>query len=333
MFLDISNRSSQFDEDELDDRTMEAFINAFNAYKSPTKSRYSVRSLLKKEVITRTPTFPGSCVMSALAEKALERSISDISLSSADIDVWMSAPSSPLPKTDTVTLSLSPVSSPCTIVPPPSPPPSMTSDSSTEEKSEPETTPAINPVHHYRLQENFPPSPPRSITSLSEPRPDALPTPFEPESILNPSTASFKPLTPLSTVSFHPAPLSLSQCHPSTRKESLFTFLSQTAQTRLSTKSTLCLGCEYLVDGGPVEYPHHSFCAFKHDRLLGHSGGTFKCLQGKCGFETLFEGLLVEHCEEVHCFQGEAVGKGRAAWFGHLKRRDGGRWIGLGEWE
>lgn len=296
MFLNISTRSFQPDEDELDDRTMEAFINAFSAYKSPTRSRHFVRFLPNKEVMIRTPTFPGSSVVSALVEKALERSVSEISLSSADIKIWMSAP-----EIDTVRPLLSPISSPGTIGPPPSPPLSMTSDLDTEEESESETTSAINELNHYNQPQYFPSSPPHSIRSLCEPTMEPLPTIFGPGPSFNLCTNPSEPPNMIASAHSSPLPLPLPQNYLSARKQDLLTFLSQTHQTRLYAKSTLCLGCEYLVDGGPLEYPHHSFCAFKHDRLLGHSGGTFRCLQAKCGFETLFEGLLVEHCEEVHC--------------------------------
>lgn len=284
MFLDISSQYSQSDEDELDDRTIEAFINAFNAYKSPTRSRHSIRSLPRREGTTRTPTFPGSSVMSALAEKALERSISEISLSSADINIWMSAPSSPFPETDVATLSFPPVASPRTIVPPLSPPPSVTSDSGSESDSDSDH--AINSDPFHSQPRALPLSPPCSITSLSESPLEVPATASEYEPTPNPYTTSYSTLNP-STASFHPS--SLSPTAPPL-KQSLLTLLSKTTTTTTQPrKSTLCLGCEYLVDGGPVEYPHHSFCAFKHDRLLGHPGGTFRCLQGTCGFETFFE--------------------------------------------
>lgn len=56
--------------------------------------------------------------------------------------------------------------------------------------------------------------------------------------------------------------------------------------------------------------------------------GTFRCLQGSFGFE----GLLIEHFEEVHCSSRierrmEQGGEGGVPWLGKLKKRDGG---GLG---
>jgi hypothetical protein len=101
---------------------------------------------------------------------------------------------------------------------------------------------------------------------------------------------------------------------------------NRTTHAPFIRQNSICLGCEYLVNGGS-EFPHHSFCPYQYDGLLSYSRTSFSC---ECGFETVFEGLWVEHYFKEGCL---GKGEGGDEYIEELERKEDSPVFACGDFE